>query len=447
MQNLVDMSIMGERKPTGPRAQLRRSGAVAKRDPAQMSSTSSDPLRTQHINTQGTGLIKQPIDDENWPLRDTLPPSPTRSPPPPPPSRPSPIPFDGRRSNYVDAPADERDEIIEALTAELEHEQYLKTKSRWELNEDYLEELDLIAPQTLQETFHAKITLISEKFFPKNISWQLLGARLAPRIKNLRTKVYFPESIKLPCTPETWDAVQNHPDMTSALFVEGIIANTVAYHMCDCPTFQAEGALAMKLDAFYHYCEEINPGGTQGAEWMALTLQMIHKMLHPDETNPSRTQPPQFSDIKPIEKSTQTKNLMWALTDTLRILREAVNMPFGASEWTSLINMTQDLVSEAFKLSVSWHSKPLLFKQYGMSWFSSEDLQGCSDSLGFDLDDKEAVLNFGEGNGKEQHVIAVIYPALLREEWQVPGEARQQPKVWAKPKLLVAPGPPPSEIK
>ncbi|KAK6532391.1 hypothetical protein TWF281_006580 [Arthrobotrys megalospora] len=445
MQSLVNLSILGERNPTGSKAQTRRLGTLEKHESAQ-ASPSSNSLSTQETSTRENEKGKLVIEDENWPLKDHSPASLERPLPPiPPPSRIPPHPYDDPLSNYVNAPADERDDIIEALTYELEHEQYLKTKTRWELNDDYLEELDSIAPTILQEIFHNKITAISKKFFPGSISWELLGTRLAPRMKNLENVAYFPEPIKLPITTTTWDAVQQHPDMTSALFVEGIISNTIAYYMCYFPISQAEGELAACLEKFYRYCQVMNRGGRQGPEWLALTLQMMHNMLYPDVTEPTKGHRTLFNDIKTVEESSRTRSLMWALTDTLRILREAVGMPFGTEEWTELVDMTTDLVTEAFKLSAQWHSKPLGFNQHGMAWFRSRSLRICSDTLNLDLDDKETVLNWDEAdNGEEHHVIAVISPILFRAEWGKIGE--EQAKIWMKPRLLVAPGQSPVKL-
>ncbi|KAK6347915.1 hypothetical protein TWF718_005735 [Orbilia javanica] len=446
MQSLVDLSILGERKATSSKTKPRRSSPFSRQDLVQASLSSPESRRAEPIDIIGVCDQKEGlITDENWPLRENVPASPERPLPPLPPSRPSPHPYDEPLSNYVNAPADKRDEIIEALVSELEDEQYLGTKTRWEVSEDHLEELDAVAPSILQEIFHDKISALSEKFFPRNVSWALLATRLTPAIKRLNKMKYFSEPIKLPCTPETWDAVRNHPQMTSALFVEGIISNTLAYHMCSCPIFQVEDELATQLGVFYRYCKGIDQLGPQSAEWMALTLQMIQQMLNPDETDPKKRLRNSPAGISTVEGSSQTRTVMWALTDTFRILREAVRMPFGTEEWRKLVDTTQDLVSEAFKLSVQWHSKPLAFKQYGMTWFWKKPLQICSDSLSFD---EETIINWGETDpSQKQHVAAVISPVLLRGQWTKPGEDREQVKVWMKPRLLIAPGPPPLEIK
>ncbi|KAK6518320.1 hypothetical protein TWF506_005480 [Arthrobotrys conoides] len=447
MEYLIDSSVheaaMAGKKSTNPkpREKIRRSGAISKRDAAQLSSSSSNSLSTPNPSiqeskkNQGKQLTQTFPEDKNRLSRNILLSSPQSSPPVSSPLSPL-LPPTMIPSRYVAAPADERDEIIEALASELETEQYFKTKARWELNDDYLEELDTIAPSILQEKFHDKITAISEKFFSRSIAWELLGSCLAPRIKNT-TKMFFPEFIRLPCTPETWDAVQQHPDMTSALFIEGILSNSLAYQMCDSPVYQAEGSLAIVLGMFHNHCKRVSPGGPQGAEWMALTLQMIDTMLHSNETDPRRQT---FPDIKSVEKSSQARKLIWALIDALRILREAVKMPFDQKEWNALEEMTQDLVYDAFRLSIQWHSRPLAFGHHGMTWFSQNTLQSCSDTLGCELDNEDAIWNWEEGHKyQKKKVIAVISPMFFREEWKCLQNTRSRLKVWKEPKLFVAP--------
>ncbi|EGX52393.1 hypothetical protein AOL_s00043g182 [Orbilia oligospora ATCC 24927] len=428
MQNLVDSSVfgaLGGKKSQNQKAPggIRRSGAVAKRDSAQESPSSSKSLSTPNVAIEvpgkGKGKGKQPqqtiAEEEDWPFRDFLQSGSESSPPISPLLSPVSSPST-TTSKYVDAPVDERDEIIEALTSTLENELYSKTKARWGLNEDYLEELDTIAPSILQEKFHDKITAISTKFFPKSITWKILSSQLAPRIKNLKNMSYFPDGVKLPCTPETWDAVQQHPDMTSSLFVEGIISNTLAYRMGDAPVFQAEGLLGIDLGIFHYHCKAIYPGGPQGAEWTALTLQMIEKMLQ--VSNEADFKQKKISDIKTVEQSNQTRKF--------------------TKEWDTLQEMAQDLVSEAFKLSIQWHSKPLSFGQHGMSWFSHRTIQKCSKILGYNLDDESTILNWEERfYGQEKNVIAVISPMFFREEWDGLGKAQSRVRVWKEPRLLV----------
>ncbi|KAF3211152.1 hypothetical protein TWF106_010290 [Orbilia oligospora] len=431
MQSLVDSSVFGalggkKSKNEKARGGIRRSGAVTKRDAAQEPPSSSKPLSTPKIavglpgKPKGKQKGKKPqqtiAEEEDWPFRDFLQSGSESSPPISPLLSPVSSPST-TFSKYVDAPVDERDEIIEALTSTLENELYSKTKARWGLNENYLEELDTIAPSILQEKFHDKITAISTKFFPKSITWKILSSQLAPRINNLGKMSYFPDGVKLPCTLETWDAVQQHPDMTSSLFVEGVISNTLAYGMGNAPVFQAEGLLGIDLGIFHYHCKAIHPGGPQGAEWTALTLQMIEKMLQ--VSNEADSKQKEFSDIKPIERSNRTRKLVWTLMDTLRILREAVQMPFGTKEWDTLQEMTQDLVSEAFKLSIQWHSKPLSFGQH---------------------DDESTILNWEDRfYGQEKNVIAVISPMFFREEWDGLGEAQSRVRIWKIPRLLVIP--------
>ncbi|KAF3231878.1 hypothetical protein TWF192_005788 [Orbilia oligospora] len=452
MQSLVDSSVFGalggkKSKNEKARGGIRRSGAVTKRDAAQESPSSSKPLSTPKIalglpgKQKGKQKGKTPqqtiAEEEDWPFRDFLQSGSESSPPISPLLSPVSSPST-TFSKYVDAPVDERDEIIEALTSTLENELYSKTKARWGLNEDYLEELDTIAPSILQEKFHDKITAISTKFFPKSITWKILSSQLAPRINNLGKMSYFPDGVKLPCTLETWDAVQQHPDMTSSLFVEGVISNTLAYGMGNAPVFQAEGLLGIDLGIFHYHCKAIHPGGPQGAEWTALTLQMIEKMLQ--VSNEADSKQKEFSDIKPIERSNRTRKLVWTLMDTLRILREAVQMPFGTKEWDTLQEMTQDLVSETFKLSIQWHSKPLSFGQHGMSWFSQKTIQNCSKILGYNLDNESTILNWEDRfYGQEKNVIAVISPMFFREEWDGLGEAQSRVRIWKVPRLLVIP--------
>ncbi|KAF3910369.1 hypothetical protein ABW20_dc0100736 [Dactylellina cionopaga] len=350
-------------------------------------------------------------------------------------------------SRYVDGPADERDEIIEAMAWELEHEQHLKTKARWDINDEYLAELDGIASQTLQETFHGPIVSISEKVFPQNIDWKLLATRLSGRTDNLKTaRKYFPPFIKLPCVPETWGEIVAHPDMTSALFVEGILANTLANQICHCPALQADGELAGYLDTFYYHCMSIGPGSRDAAEWMALTLQMMHKMIYPDRTNPRYKHQPDIPDIKPIEESLQTRDIICALSDTLRLLREAVSMPFTIDEWNEVTNLITDLVVANFRLSVEWHQKPLAFKQQSTAWYTR--ISAESGGVFCDLEDEGQFLNSGViDKSWEHHVIAVITPRFLREEWDKPNNAWWEGKVWMKPKLLIAPGPAADRVK
>ncbi|KAK6357991.1 hypothetical protein TWF730_007345 [Orbilia blumenaviensis] len=459
MQSLVSLSMLGERKNANSKNRTRRLGLVERNEPPQEKHPPQPPPKS--LDHDGLGIATKssetytggwPVHDENWPLKGS---SPAERETPPLSTSAAKLPQSHpmeQTSFYIDGPADERDEIIEALVSELDHEQYLKRKIRWEFNEKYLEELDAIAPTVLQESFHDKITTISEKFFPESISWEFFGTRFALKIKNHNEMKYFSDSItiKLPCTLQTWDAVRQHPAMTAALFIEGIISNTVAHHMCDCPTFQAEGDLAKALGTFYRNCQDINPGGYEGAEWMALTLQMMHKMLYPGVADGKTRSLPVFPEVKIIENSIWTQTMVWALTDTLRLIREAVDMPFETEEWKSLQEMIRDLVIEAFNLSVQWHSKPLSFKQDGISFFSKMTLQGCSDFLNVKLNNEESILNWPPkvaGGSQGQHVIAVISPILYRKQWKRAGKVRWQVKVWTKPKLLVAPGPPPLEVE
>ncbi|KAK6543454.1 hypothetical protein TWF694_000200 [Orbilia ellipsospora] len=349
---------------------------------------------------------------------------------------------DTNTSKYVDAPADDRDDIIEALVWELEHEKHLKTKARWDINDDYLAELDSFAPETLFETFHVPIQAISTKFFPPNISWQVLSTRISTRTENLtKSKKYFPPFIKLPCASETWLEVVNHPNMTCALFLEGVISNTLANKMCHCPALQAEGDLASHLDTFYYHCMSLGPGTRDAAEWMALTLQMMHKMVYPDRSNPRYMYQAEIPEIKPIEESTHTKDIISALVETVKILREAVNMPLPPSESDELKEMVTELVVANFRLSVEWHKKPLAFKQQGPMWHLRTPVRDDGEFM--DIKDESIFIN-PEGLDKSglNHVIAVITPTLLREEWDKTENRWWQGKIWVQPKLLVAQGPP-----
>ncbi|KAK6341569.1 hypothetical protein TWF696_008641 [Orbilia brochopaga] len=373
----------------------------------------------------------------------SLPPPPTPSPP-----LPSGSPALGTSSEnagptmskYVDAPADERDEIIAALAWEQLHERHLKTKARWEMNDEYLEELDAIAPSMLHDSFHAPIVALSEKYF-SSVSWRTLASRITNRTKGLReARKYFPAFIKLPCIPETWEALAAHSSMTSPLLIEAIIANTLATQMCHCPALQAEGDLASYLDKFYYQCMSIGPGSLDAAEWMALTLQMMHKMLHPDRTNPRYKYQTKIPEVKTIEDSAQTRDLVWALCDTMRLLRAASGAPLSANESEELLKSMTDIVVNNFKLVVEWHMKPLAFRQQGPAWHMRQLVRANTDM--YDFDDPEVFLDGLVDPNVTHHVIAVISPTLLREEWDKPDNAWWQGKVWMKPRLLVAPGPP-----
>ncbi|KAF3916335.1 hypothetical protein ABW21_db0204816 [Orbilia brochopaga] len=360
----------------------------------------------------------------------SVPPLPTPSPPPPsgfPSREPSSDHDEPIMSKYVDAPADERDDIIAALAWEQEHERHLKTKARWEMNDEYLGELDTIAPSMLHETFHKPIVALSEKYFSKGLK---------------EARKYFPAFVKLPCMPETWETLTTHPTMTSPLFIEAVIANTLATQMCHCPALQAEGDLASHLDEFYYHCMSIGPGSLDAAEWMALTLQMMHKMLYPDRTNPRYKYQTKIPQVATVEESVQTRDIIWALCDTLRLLRAASGVPLTAEESEALLKSMTELVVENFKSAVEWHMKPLAFRQQGPSWHLRQSIT-AEDEI-YDLDDPEVFLNALEDSTIPHHVVAVISPTLLREEWDKPDNAWWQGRVWMKPRLLIAPGPPPT---
>ncbi|EPS43605.1 hypothetical protein H072_2447 [Dactylellina haptotyla CBS 200.50] len=345
------------------------------------------------------------------------------------------------QSKFVDGPVDERDEIIEALSWELEHEHHLKTKARWDMNDEYLAELDTFAPETLAENFHDKILKISERFFPQSIMWRIMANRIGINTKKLvLAKKWFPAFIKLPCTPETWPRVISHPDMTCALFVEGVIANTLATQMCHCPALQAEGDLASYLDTFYYHCMSIGPGTLDAAEWMALTLQLMKKMTSPDRTNPRYRYQADIPEIKTVEESVQTKDIIWALCETIRMLRDCVTQPLTASESKELNDMVTDLVVTNFKLSVEWHMKPLAFKQQGPAWHLRSVADG--DDKNLDMDDESLFVNADTMDPtQDQQIVAVISPTLLREEWDKPEKMWWQGQIWMKPRLLAAPVP------
>ncbi|KAJ6262975.1 hypothetical protein Dda_1533 [Drechslerella dactyloides] len=409
----------------------------------------SSALRNSIAIPRSTNKGKRVTSLTHFPNTEDRPPSllppPTPSSPPPS-SSPPPGPFRGSTvptiSKYVDAPADERDDIIAALAWEQQHERHLKAKARWEMNDEYLEELDSIAPTMLYDTFHEPIVALSEKYFSK-VSWRLLASRITNRTKGLtEARKYFPAFVKLPCIPETWDTLAAHSSMSSPLFIEAIISNTLATQMCHCPALQAEGDLAAYLDTFYYQCMSIGPGTLDAAEWMAVTLQMMHKMLYPDRTNPRYKYQAKIPEVKPIEESAQTRDIVWALCDTLRLLRAAVGAPLSTSESEDLLKSMTDIVVKNFKLSVEWHMKPLAFRQQGPAWHLRQSVEPKSGM--YDFDDPEAFLNDEPVDPTViHHVIAVISPTLLREEWDKPDNPWWQGKVWMKPRLLIAPGPPP----
>ncbi|KAF3937888.1 hypothetical protein ABW19_dt0208708 [Dactylella cylindrospora] len=280
--------------------------------------------------------------------------------------------------------------------------------------------MDEDAKQGIHDIIRTKFQAISRPYFRK-IPWKDISGQLEHIEAVDLSQLFF-----LPWASEQeWLSIRDHPDMSTATFVDMILLSSVIQRIFMPPFFRCDSQSAEGLNRFYF--EMLRRDNGAADNWRAQTVTLLNEMIQSDFSADS-----QESKGDVLQQS--LREFGCNLQVGLEILISFDHSPTDA-ESQELNTKMLDIVNSSAKLADSWRSRPFRLEFIDMHWIKWRGVQwGTDDATKYlTVFPKSKELK----DWMHYRIVCVISPGFIRYENREDGMPPQE-IVWERASVLLS---------